>query len=281
MNFSDFEKMIESWNRRTQALTPELSKYTLPLFKSIGGESTYLGSAVLFKFENGYYLLSASHVLETKDIDNILVPTTEISMRKFPTIGIVSTPIPKSGKREDDKIDIAVLKLYNPTFIEELKSYKQFLDFSKIEFDEPISFGLPNQIVCGFPDHRMKFDPIKKGWKASLFVFLFRISSFNKYEKYNCNKETHIFLEYPKYLQQESSNDPLVISKNPHGISGCGVWQIEKSNSINEDSLEYKLIGIIIEFQSKYHRVLIASRLKPIKEFLKSFKNIYKRCEKE
>jgi hypothetical protein len=32
--------------------------------------------------------------------------------------------------------------------------------------------------------------------------------------------------------------------------------KLKKSNSINEDSLEYKLIGIIIEFQSKYHRVL-------------------------
>ena len=272
MNFSEFNKMMEFWYRRTQKIVPELSTFTLALYKREGIETKFLGSAVLFKYKNGYYLLSASHVLETKDIDNILVPSTDKTMRYLPTISKVSTAIPSTGNREDDKIDIAVLKLYDPIFINELKSYRKFLDFGKIEFGEPKKSPLPNQIVCGFPDHMMKRDKTNEKWNAGLFVFHSYISKFSKYEKYNCNKENHIFLEYPKNLQRDREDSPLVKSKNPNGISGCGVWQIEYS--INENNLDYKLIGIIIEYQSRYHRVLIASRLAPIKEFLKSFKDL-------
>ena len=148
----------------------EVAKSTLCFFSDDANEgSKPTGCGVLIKIKEEYYVITAAHVLAEH------LTTTYIIMEDNAiTLGgiAISSPLPPSGTRDQDKIDLTVLKLDDASASYLLKWYTpinetQFILNHKIEHS-------PKYFCYGYPLTRTK-----KIWgktRLNLSVMLINLS---------------------------------------------------------------------------------------------------------
>ncbi|MBP9054998.1 MAG: hypothetical protein KBF69_01360 [Saprospiraceae bacterium] len=264
IGFNEFGKMdcleISKFIDKSQTLLFRIGKKGVP-YQDGGG--------VLAKFNNYHFLFSAAHV--TDNLDGLFIPFNDNQLRNLQG-ALVSSSLPESGKRADDKIDISVLQ-FHPDEAKELEKYYNFLDLSRIETNHQIDFNESNYYVAGTPSNQSKVNNKTRNIDSTVFAFFTKPSKLEIYAKYNLTEDVHIVVEFPKkvasILRDKFERSPPY----PNGISGSGLWML---NSIDKDGIKYidvKLVGIMIEFQDKYHRVMVSTRIKFAVEVLR---NVFK-----
>lgn len=260
--------MTNHWANAAQKLGASINGHTIPIFRRKDGEPVAHGTGILLTVDGEFYLLSAAHVLEPQYIDEIVIPTGSDTWRKIGTHARVSSSIPVGKTREDDMIDVAVVKFGQTLTLDEIKSYHHFLDIDKIDFDHSPDRGMPKYVIFGYPEKGFKFEQEINTIDMNVFVYSTRISEFDKFGKYNCNEQEHIFVDYPKRLRFVSNNNQLKKSQLPNGLSGCGLWYIDEEFVKPDQEINYKLVAIMFMYKFKYHRVLIGTKMKYIKAIL-------------
>ena len=145
-----------SFNKTTAAAEDQSTKYVIPLYAiDKTGDRYALGSAALLTINAKKFLISAAHVFdENKNPEH---PTDiEIPGKNtfIPISGsVIKSALPPSGKRSDDKIDIAVVPL-NDTIAEQLGRHT-FLDVSQVDpSDRPYKQSL--YTFTGYPSTKQK-----------------------------------------------------------------------------------------------------------------------------
>lgn len=250
-------------------LTKRISSHTVPIFRQINQKIETHGTGVLVEYNDQYFLISAAHVLEDEYTDEILFHTGKTTFRNLGSHEKVLTALPKSGDRDEDKIDIGVIKLHDSSTLKELKENYQFLDIKKSINNHITKPKDDNYIVLGYPQDTTKVNSHKKEINSRVLVFFSRVSKFTQFEKYKCNKESNIFIDHPKRLEYLNEGSKIKKSGRPHGISGCGLWYISKELTNNKETINYSLIGIMIEYKVKYARVMIATKFKFVDKIIK------------
>ena len=203
------------------------------------------GSGVFINYNNNYYVVTAAHVLAEHSSNTFV-----ILHDKELVIGgnLVSSPMPASGDRKDDKIDISILKVDNQSAIELLTVFKP-IDISEIEPDHSL-INTASYFCVGFPLTRSK-----KVWgkdEISSIGFSYQsepILDFN-FEKFGFKDETTYAIKYDGEVRS-ASIPHAHLAPNIEGIRGSGLWHFYNQN-------EKSLIGIIIQriFETGHKSVL-------------------------
>ncbi len=248
---------------RLKGFTEEIMHSTIQFFFDNAKPKNHTaGSGVLFEINNEYFIFTAAHVFTENRKDVYIVSNGEaISLGGM----LYTTPLPKSGLRKDDKIDISIIHMHN-SIAEKIKTDYKFLNQSDLELGHYVDINT-NYILAGYP-----ITKTKKKWGVKGVLksepFVANLDTFVRfdYKLYNFNVTSHIAIEY---------NDNLISQKNtiPHlgpkleGISGSGVWHFQQLDELK--FIKPKLVGIVIEqIKETRNKAIVATRIDIITKFL-------------
>ncbi|MCD8529315.1 MAG: hypothetical protein LRY25_00270 [Flavobacterium sp.] len=105
------------------------------------------GSGILLSVKGEDFLVSAAHVLEPEIIESMTIPNGEILVQIQGEMRV--TKFQLNETREDDKIDIAIVKL-TKACSNDLKKRFIFLDEIQIDFNH-LELDSHQYFFCGFP----------------------------------------------------------------------------------------------------------------------------------
>lgn len=249
-NFSDY------CQEQVEKIAQEADKYTYPIFtKSDGKKANLIGSSVVLKLNNIYYLITASHIVKTILNKNGLF-----------YIGVKSNLVDLSGtfvhskniKDEyiGDDFDIAYLKL-SLDFIE--KNNIISLGEEKIHIGE-IKKQPCISLIYGFPNSQNK---IGKAYYNNGNKFRLKSYSYNGFINFdylnesNKIKENHTCMNYNNKTMKDRN------PKSPIGISGGGLWIVQNILCPSD----FLLDSICIEYSEK-EKIVLATKIHKVVTFI-------------
>lgn len=219
-------------------------------------------SGVLIKVEGNHFLLTAGHVVEDVNPEDVGVM---INNTFFILEGEVKYARP-SDSEQNDKIDLAVWEL-NDEVIDSLSAKYKFLEFQDIEYDHQTTTE-PKYLIVGFPVTRSKLNVKTAKIKVAPFIFLTKQAEEKFYERLGFEKHSTLLLDYRK-AKIESFDTKLVLQgPKPQGISGCGLWYLPKLIVNEGQKVPVKLVGIMIEHHNQFN-VVVATRIHVVTEILR------------
>lgn len=233
-----------AFNKRANEAQDRTTKYVVPLYAMNDQGKTYcLGSAVLLKIVDQAFLISAAHVFDENQ--NPKQPTNIAIVGKHQLIplggGAIKSQRPPSGKRSDDKIDIAVVDL--STEIADELDHFSFLDVNQVDpSDAPYKQSL--YTFTGYPSTKQK--PIKD---VTLTIEPVRYTSGPlQPDKYPAGYELgpHSGIDYNR-KQMIARSGKVQAPPDPHGVSGGGIFRLGTFDQIVEGTNREVLVGIAIE----------------------------------
>lgn len=207
------------------------------------------GSGVFINYKNNYYVVTAAHVLAEHSSNTFV-----ILHDKELVIGgnLISSPMPASGERNDDKIDISILRVDSQS-VNDLLSRFTAIDVSEIETNHILE-NTATYFCVGFPLTRTKKIWGKDEIKSLGFSYQSEpIVNFD-FEKYGFNKTSTYAIKYDGEITSEKI--PQVhLSPKITGISGSGLWHFYGKN-------KKSLIGIVLErINDPGNKVILATKI--------------------
>jgi hypothetical protein len=200
-----------------------------------------LGCGVLLHYNSSCYLLTNAHVSDVIVNGNTFVLSQ--SHEKM-TLGgqYYYTSIPCGGKRSDDTFDISVAKLDVEVVVKLIDRGHEFIDISDINTYQYSSVQ-DVFLLAGFPASKTSTDTMRKLVKSNPF-FCRTVPYKGDLRKVNLDPIFHIAVSYPIQKFRDTITAKVQRVPNPHGMSGSGLWKLEKKDS------EYRvnLVGILSEY---------------------------------
>lgn len=263
-------------NAKVQAkvdLSIEISKsianHTIQFFTNNDkGEATPHGSGILIELGGKFFMITATHVIgeNPKKIFTIL-PNKELTLGGT----LLNGPLPKSGKREDDKIDISIMELAE-SVVNDLSQSFEFLQLFNIDINH-VPIDEMKYLLLGYPETKTKKVWNKPEILAKIFHYMSLPDLHFDFLKFGFKHFTHIAIQFDgkavSWKTGKKSTSPRL-----NGISGSGVWYFK--NFPEEKSKEtYQLVGIVIEqIYKTNHKDIIATKIGFITEIIRQRYNM-------
>jgi hypothetical protein len=221
------------------------------------------GSGILFNIDERYFILTAAHVYSEQHEKLYIVASGEaISLGGM----LYTTPLPKSGSRLYDKIDLAVIEIEN-VIANKIETEFKFIKLVDIELGHLVD-KQSRYLSVGYPLTKTKRIWGKDELKSQPSALILSPTLKFNYEKFGFSFNTHIAVDFNRKIISENNQTPH-FSPSLEGISGSGLWYLP--DFLNKES-NYckKLIGIIIEkVNGPSGNAIIATRIDLITELLR------------
>jgi len=259
-HFSDF-KLNVGW--RIYAFSPPI--YTnLDTKRKVKSKSRPhpVGSSVLFKYQDRYFLVSAAHVFKRFPLDTLGLFH---SHSMYYLNGHLQLSNPKVEM--DDKIDIAIVEL-EKDFVETIPCDFQFYDLRWFNVDHD-DIDEMRYLIVGSPltRYKLKLD-IKKVHNYPFIFLTHPLHNEGYFKKLKVETATHLLLNYNRKKIQDSSGE-YQWGPKLEGISGCGIWIVSKFASMQSFSdVSIYPTAILIEYEAEYHSI-VGTRMRVITEMLR------------
>lgn len=247
-----------------------VAKKFLPSIRPIYGvdvksEPVHIGSCVLFKVDTHHFLITAAHVIDCNQCTTLYIGGQK---HLVPIKGQYHVTSPSGGNRNNDKFDIAFMDIDAET-LSEIGNVR-FLLPNEIDPNDIAKRGHV-YLALGYPNSKnKKLDRYKKKVKLKPFIFSSTSVNSSVYTALGISDHSHLLIDFKK---NKIKNDmgKRMISPDPFGISGGGLWRLHEFtqiNSIVSKERNEKLVGILIE----WHRtkgIIMAIRVSCVVEALK------------
>ena len=254
----------------TKSIMPMIDRHTIQIFNKTDRAVEPFGTGILVTYKNHFFIVSAAHVLELDNIKNLFFELSgnDRGQTSFKGIGkyAILTSQKIEGNRDNDKLDIAVMKLLGKDDIKSLQENFEFYDYEEAETNHQPIEDIPYYVVFGYPASQTKVNRHKKNKYRKAFVYNSRTKINSKCEEEGYSLQNNLFIDFPKRLQNGDSGE-LFIPPNPRGISGCGLWCITDSVNLQTRYWHYQLVGIMIEHHEK--DLLIGTKLNQVDAIIK------------
>jgi hypothetical protein len=210
---------------------------TVPIFRINEDSCDHIGTGVLFKIQNRYFLITAAHVVEGFEPIEISIPKANCS--DAPILRVGGSTLYKPPEPQSDFIDLAVLEIHEPSTIENIISGWQALGFNNVDEDSSSDFF----IALGYPSKLAKLDDRKFQFNI-LGIITSLLDEVPVNAKQPVDPRIDMFFEI--------SNSSFDLVGNPvtlpmlKGASGCPIWAISqtKDAKIWSASNAMKIVGI-------------------------------------
>lgn len=226
-----------------------------------------IGSGVFINIDNNKYLVSAAHVLEPEFIDRMTIPNGEILIDIQGVL--VVTEIPNGGEREDDKIDLGIVKLTEDCAREIEKRFR-FLTITDIDL-EHVELKSHQYMFCGYPvettvvkNMEMIINPIPLKVRTKIVR-----KEFKKVPTYTAGSKW--ILGFDRSRQINISKQQVESPPHPKGVSGAGLWSIPVNPNIPIEDTDLKLVGIMTDYFEQGDHVVCATNILLVLEVIKKW----------
>lgn len=206
------------------------------------------GCGVFIKQNVTYYVVTAAHVLAEKN------DSTYINLKdKILMLGgnIFSSILPISGNRDDDKIDLSVIRLDIESAQNLLTMYKP-IDFAQVGFNHNLR-STDSYFLIGYPYTRTKYKRNSNIIKSQSFKLrTIPILDYN-FSKFGFSHSTTIAVKFDEDITSASIPNPH-LAPDLKGMSGSGLWYIEEEKKY--------LIGIVIQnIKERGYKAILATKI--------------------
>ena len=199
------------------------------------------GSGVLVRYRERHFLVTAAHVADKVASLWILLPHAPLDVAKAVGGHVVKTPVPASGQREDDSLDIAVMEI-QAAAVAELTTTYQFVEETLLGVEYP-AFAEARYLLAGYPATQTKtlgttVKSVFRAFQATINQeFPFAITKF---------RHDHNLAVIFSGEQFPLTGGSAALAPKMPGMSGGGLWFF--NNYLEENvAAQTKLVGIIIE----------------------------------
>lgn len=223
-----------------------------------------IGSGVFVQIGNDKYLISAAHVLEPEYVGQMTIPNGEILIEIEGNLMV--TKVPKGGCREDDEIDLGIVKLTEDCSKEIEKRFR-FLAITDIDF-EHIELESHQYMFCGYPVEttkveEMKANPIPLKVRTKIVK-----KKFQTVPTYVVGSKW--ILDFDRSRQFNISKHEIESPPHPKGVSGAGLWSIPVNLNIPFEETEMKLIGIMTDYFEMGDHAVCATNINIVMQAIKN-----------
>lgn len=260
----------------TDAVGKKVLRHTAQIYRFVEktkrSSSPYeaIGSAVLIKLNDRFFLVTAGHIINENNIGKIgffEINTFHILYGNF----IYTNP---DFDKESKYTDLAICEL-DIESKEFLTKHFDFIDGTKLNFDyQPKNDK--NFLIVGFPWRKTKFNFVKQKIKVIPFKFLTNIYKSKQISKEIESYRDQIYLlSYPQRQIIEIKSGQKKRAVTPDGLSGCGIWHIPDIYVENLNNIVVNLAGIVTrqdEFKKLY---IVATKIHIVSELLRLYFDIY------
>jgi len=210
----------------TQTHNPEAAKvfaFTNCLCALFGvsdrDEATLIGTAVPIEVAGNRFLLTAAHVLDNNSLSALYVQI-EGELSALLATEACKTPLPPSGSREDDKVDVACIRLDEP-FRNSLARV-MFVDPKLIDVNH-IARTDHRYTFMGYPSSKNRFMLKKRPLRLTAWSYTSRSALTQDYGQLGISTATHICVPFDKERVLDESNQ-VITAPDMYGMSGGPVW---------------------------------------------------------
>lgn len=243
----DFSEIFEPYLRRPQAAI-------CPVFRvKSDSEPQQFGSGVLIRFGEDCFLISAAHVLDDLDMNEVLIPAETGMLSLSGRFG--RTPLPQEG-RESDNIDMAYFHLDAST-VKLMNSELVFLD----ERDcDPLDLTTAGDVysVIGYP---------ASSSSVSDGQLITGISTYSgegihdhRWRSMGLDRRKHLLVQWRAQKAMHYTTLNQGGKRDLSGVSGGGVFAWDKALPDPKAMKQPKLVGIVTLYHPKLH-VFVGTRL--------------------
>lgn len=194
-------------------------------------------SGVFVKVGDFHFLFTAAHVIDEQHND-IFIGIENKTLLKLGGEWTGNIPY---DKRENDRIDTAILKL-DEISTEKVKAKYEFLDISDVGINHNFEI-MPKYQSVGFPSSQSKYNKFKNETKSKPFLFTTMPAEKDIYEELKCEDFTNFIVHYDKKKIKDYKTDKLQTGPDPFGISGSGLWYTPVQLREKGEKVEKKTCG--------------------------------------
>lgn len=206
---------------------------TLPLFAVRRGPPVQIGSAVLVDVGGDGLLLTAAHVVdlvaETRGEAGLATPGARDGEEIIPTgtVRVHRSPLPASGKREHDMLDVAWIEL-SSEHAERLRRGGRYRFTRLHEIDVTGGAAGSGYLVYGYPAACASLDEEAKSSRSGdLSYFTHEPRGGLPKGVKDFDPELQLLLTYERAANRGSLGE-LVEAPRPEGVSGGGLWRLSR-----------------------------------------------------
>lgn len=243
----------------------EILNYTPQLYlrehgRTDGKKISPCASSILLSIQEQYFLVTAGHVFEENDPEDLGIMIGNIFNILYGQISYVNP----YRNAISNKIDVAILKM-DQNLAEIIKQKYDFLPYQRLGVNHELIFGEMRYLLVGFPWRKSRPNPISKLIKPKPLVFISNIEGDEAYKALDLESQNNIILNYKQKKIIDAKNGFSRLGPNPEGISGCGIWLIDIYPPSPKPN--YKLISIVTD-KDKNKRYIQSTRIDIINEIL-------------
>jgi hypothetical protein len=211
------------------------------------------GSGVLLRIGHRPFLLTAAHVIDADSQGDLLVTTKR---KLIPIAGHkVAIGLPSSGRREDDKYDVAYCAVDEACEASLIEDGSVFLERDDVDLSVE-SHSEDCYMFAGYPWRKTerKHGCIEASFRTMTGLTL----SARDVTRHGYRPQDHIIVRFRRKRSKPLDTDELRISPLPHGMSGGAIFKWPRTT--NAKHSDFKLAGIATDYDSRAN-LLIGTRL--------------------
>ncbi|MFC4687964.1 hypothetical protein ACFO4P_13545 [Epilithonimonas pallida] len=227
------------------------------------------GTGVFVQIFGKHFLFTAAHVAE--DLQTSI--SIGIDSKNALTLGGVwlINELGKNQKREDDKIDIAILELDKES-IEKVTGKYSFLNENQLGINHEI-VPLPYYTAIGFAATQNKFNKHKNQLRSTPFIYNTIPAEKKIYTDMTFDESLNILVKYSKKNVIDNATKAKVTGPNAYGMSGGGLWFIPTQLIADNENVDKKLVSILTEWSSKKN-IWVSTRIDVFTEIIRKKYNL-------
>jgi hypothetical protein len=248
--------------RRMRESAERVADSAVPVYRYVArGTPELIGSAVLLEICERRFLCTAAHVLDARDGRDVHLPHGR-TLQPFGA-AVHITQMPASGRREDDKLDFAIVELEGDNF-DRFSSYR-FITLAEIDQNEVPRAGR-TYAFAGYPVSRNKSKRGTAGVREHVVHYTGGPLPQDRYDNEGLNLAPHLIVDFN--LKNMVEGQEIVQPIHPRGLSGGTVWRLGDLQEFEDHTNREGLVGIGMEFRDD---ALIAVRISVILEAIRGF----------
>lgn len=222
-----------------------------------------IGTGTLLDFGRARFLVTAAHVHDEYTEHTVELYTVGDGVLLQLPQPFQKTNLPASGKRDDDRLDFAFVRLED-SFADKIAKDRFFLPFSLVDANDCLGVGV-RYMFTGFPANRDESQFGLKKVRPHRFSFTGGTVTPKRMQELRISPATHIAISFDRE-QAFDENDVPACFPLPGGMSGGAVWRGDGDFRLWLKETPVRLVGIGIENPStdgvmigvRIHLVLLA-----------------------
>jgi hypothetical protein len=214
-----------------------------------------IGSGILLDFGKARFLVTAAHVHDEYLENKVALYIGAAPLLELPQP--FQTTIVPSGKRDEDRLDIAFVRLPD-SLADEISKSSFFLPFTLIDVNDCFK-PQAQYMFTGYPASREKTNYGKRKVKPLRFSYTGKVIPPTRMPELGLFLDAHIAVEFDPEKIFDEYNKPSSFP-SPKGMSGGAVWCGDGNSRLWLTELPVRLVGMGIE-NPKNQNTLVAVRI--------------------